>query len=144
MKELSALYNVGVEFCTMYKVRVAPCAGWLHAQRFTSKALSHLVYNTQSPAARDSNLLLLLQQCPHLNVSVCEISVTSSQKDSDFIIVAYNPLAWPRTSPVRVPIDADDSIIWQVTGDTLRLHAWMFADGRESVIVGSSVSLTYS
>ena len=57
-----------------------------------------------------------LESCPLLNISVCAASVELSRVHASFTVVAYNPLAWPRTEPVRVPIAALDSIAWQVLG----------------------------
>ena len=109
-------------------------AGWTQAERFVSKALSHLVYNTptgshsrrqarlQPPAAKEAgeDLLLLLKQCQQLNVSACESSVKASQKDDPFLVVVYNPLAWPRTAAVRVPVVTNDSVSWHVKGPPCR------------------------
>jgi len=47
----------------------------------------------------------VLGECPLLNVSVCEISVervAPGGPGADLLV--YNPLAWKRTAPIRIPI----------------------------------------
>lgn len=66
---------------------------------------------------QDDNPLLLLHQCPFLNVSVCEASLKYSRKAEPFLVVVYNSLAWPRQAPVRVPMAADSDQAWAVKGD---------------------------
>lgn len=116
-------------------------AGWIHAERFINKALAHLVYGPKSaaktlqqalssglfqlfspslpfekPAQEDEDLLLLLHQCPFLNVSVCEASLKYSLKGEAFLVVVYNPLAWPHKAPVQVPMSYDPKTAWAVKG----------------------------
>lgn len=99
-----------------------------HAQRFVSKAMAHLVYNTHATLAAlrgsqqpvvnsgEEDKLLLLHQCPQLNVSVCEYSTKMSQRQEAFLVALYNPLAYPTKRPVRVPIVANRSVEWHVEG----------------------------
>ena len=50
-------------------------------------------------------------------MSACERSVKLSQKPEPFLVVAYNPLAWPRKAAIRVPIASNDSTSWAVKGE---------------------------
>lgn len=116
-------------------------AGWIHAERFINKALAHLVYGPKTAAKslqqalssqlfklfspslpskqavqEEEDLLLLLHQCPFLNVSVCEASLKYSLKEEAFLVVVYNPLAWPTKAPVQVPMDYSNKAAWAVKG----------------------------
>lgn len=119
-------------------------AGWILAERYINKVLTHLVYTqgkvvetleqavaaqvlpipetydaSGQPVNTGSDLLLALHQCPFLNVSVCEASVKHSLSNDAFLVVVYNPLAWPRETPVQVPLEYDSEASWAVKGDHL-------------------------
>jgi hypothetical protein len=49
---------------------------------------------------------ILLDQCPLLNASICEATMAASAARTPFLLVAYNPLAQPRTQHIRVPVAA--------------------------------------
>lgn len=54
--------------------------------------------------------------CPLQNASVCHPTVEMSALGHAMVAAFYNPLAWPRTEGVRVPINASHSSSWTVTG----------------------------
>ena len=54
--------------------------------------------------------------CPLLNASVCHPTVEMSNLGHSMVVALYNPLAWPRTEGVRVPINTSDTHSWTVTG----------------------------
>ena len=118
-------------------------AGWMHAERFINEALAHLVYGPKGAAktlqqalssqllklfsptlpsrqllqeGEEGDLLLVLHQCPFLNVSVCEASLKYSLKEEAFLVVVYNPLAWPRKAPVQVPMTDKNKAAWAIKG----------------------------
>ena len=68
------------------------------------------------PFGEDDDLLLSLHQCPFLNVSVCEASLQHSVKGEAFLVVVYNPLAWPRKAPIQVPMSDAAKTAWAVKG----------------------------
>lgn len=48
---------------------------------------------------------LRLEQCPLLNVSVCNATESlPAAGEGAVVVVIYNPLAWPRKEVVRVPV----------------------------------------
>ena len=62
-----------------------------------------------------------LEQCAWLNISVCNATVTASVKQQPFQVVVFNPLAWKRSTPIRVPValklhGASANAAWDVTG----------------------------
>lgn len=57
-----------------------------------------------------------LKSCPWLNISSCEITSRWSDEGDKGLVVVYNPLSWPRTVPVRIPISGQSSCIWHVEG----------------------------
>lgn len=58
----------------------------------------------------------MLAGCFHLNSSICHPSVRLSRQQDSVFVVAYNPLAWRRTVPIRVPIATETSCHWKVQG----------------------------
>ena len=54
--------------------------------------------------------------CPFLNASACEPTVEATRKGRGFMVALYNPLAWPRQEVVRVPITAQGTGEWAVSG----------------------------
>lgn len=89
-------------------------AGWTKAAKFVSHALSSLVYGEHKEEGLDA--APKLHQCLQLNVSVCDASSRLAAGGKPFLVVVYNPLAWNRTAPVRVPLPATDSDAWTVSG----------------------------
>lgn len=61
-----------------------------------------------------------LHACNWLNVSSCEPTVELSQTGRGMFAVAYNPLAWSREAPVRVPVSTKTTCTWEVTGKSFR------------------------
>lgn len=57
-----------------------------------------------------------LGHCGYLNASVCHPTVEMSRLGHDILVAVYNPLGWPRSEGVRVPINTSSSINWTVTG----------------------------
>ncbi len=53
-------------------------------------------------------------QCRLLNISVCAASVAASRKGEGFSLALYNPLAWRRSHPVRIPVAGEHA--WSVSG----------------------------
>ena len=51
-----------------------------------------------------------------LNASVCHPTVEMSNLGHAILVVAYNPLGWPRKEGVRVPLNATQYASWTVTG----------------------------
>ncbi len=69
--------------------------------------------------------------CPLLNASVCHPTVEMSNLGHSMVAVLYNPLAWPRTEGVRIPINTSHSSSWTVTGRspfTLGPESWLCQD----------------
>jgi alpha-mannosidase len=99
-------------------------SGWLRAGEPRGA-----VRQLAAAGAPDSGLPLL-EACPWLNVSVCGASVALSWELSHELsssdlqesssnalwVVAYNPLAWRRSAPVRVPVAARAAAAWAVRG----------------------------
>lgn len=54
--------------------------------------------------------------CHLLNASVCHPTVEMSRLGHSILVAMYNPLGWPRTQGVRVPIDTNFTSNWTVTG----------------------------
>ena len=54
--------------------------------------------------------------CAFLNASVCHPTVEMSALGHTMLAALYNPLAWPRTEGIRVPLDASSSKSWTVRG----------------------------
>eukprot|EP00455_Lapot_gusevi_P052426 TRINITY_DN7980_c0_g1_i4.p1 TRINITY_DN7980_c0_g1~~TRINITY_DN7980_c0_g1_i4.p1 ORF type:complete len:967 (+),score=440.03 TRINITY_DN7980_c0_g1_i4:73-2973(+) len=69
-------------------------AGQTECQALTNDVLGRLV----SPAAPVSTFT----QCPLLNVSVCDVTVSNSS----VVVVVYNPLGASRSETIRLPISA--------------------------------------
>ncbi len=57
-----------------------------------------------------------LSHCSYLNASVCHPTVEMSRLGHDILVAIYNPLAWPRSEGVRVPINTSRSANWTVAG----------------------------
>ena len=66
--------------------------------------------------------------CPLLNASVCHATVEMSNLGHSMVAALYNPLAWPRTEGVRVPINTSCSSSWTVRGQPhafqSHMHFW--------------------
>ncbi|KAK9903926.1 hypothetical protein WJX75_000663 [Coccomyxa subellipsoidea] len=56
-----------------------------------------------------------LGMCPFLNASVCHPTVEMSRLGHSILLAIYNPLGWPRTEGVRVPLDTGFTSNWTVT-----------------------------
>lgn len=54
--------------------------------------------------------------CPFLNASVCHPTVEMSRLGHSILLAIYNPLGWPRTEGVRVPLHTGFTSSWTVTG----------------------------
>ena len=65
-----------------------------------------------TPAAKHASLAL--RWCPLLNISVCAPSVAATAGGQGFSVVAYNPLAWERREPLRLPVSGEGP--WAVIG----------------------------
>lgn len=50
----------------------------------------------------------VLHHCPHLNVTLCRWSVIGTSRGQDVRVVAWNPLAWPRSHWLRLPVRVPD------------------------------------
>lgn len=59
---------------------------------------------------------LSLKSCLAANVSFCEPTVDLTRRGESVSIVAYNPLAWHRVTPLRVPISTSARCHWEVIG----------------------------
>ena len=57
-----------------------------------------------------------LGMCAFLNASVCHPTVEMSALGHTMVAALYNPLAWPRTEGIRVPLNASSSKSWTVRG----------------------------
>lgn len=57
-----------------------------------------------------------LGACGYLNASVCHPTVEMSRAGHNILVAVYNPLAWPRSEGVRVPVNTSFSANWTVTG----------------------------
>lgn len=55
-----------------------------------------------------------LGMCPFLNASVCHPTMEMSRLGHSIVVAVYNPLAWPRTEGVRVPLDLSFTSQWTV------------------------------
>ncbi|BDA45668.1 Lysosomal alpha-mannosidase [Coccomyxa sp. Obi] len=53
--------------------------------------------------------------CHLLNASVCHPTVEMSRLGHSILVAMYNPLGWPRTQGIRVPIDTNFTSNWTVT-----------------------------
>jgi hypothetical protein len=60
-----------------------------------------------------------LGECGYLNASVCHATVEMSCLNHSILVTVYNPLAWPRSEGIRVPINTSASHNWTVTGASL-------------------------
>lgn len=57
------------------------------------------------------------QLCPLLNASICSPTVKLSRQGQDMLVLVYNPVAWRRSAPVRVPVIAsEEENVWSVEG----------------------------
>lgn len=57
-----------------------------------------------------------LSFCNWLNVSACRPTVALSEAGQGILVAAYNPLAWSRQAPLRVPVSTVRACTWRVTG----------------------------
>lgn len=57
-----------------------------------------------------------LHSCNWVNVSACNTTVRLSAAGKGVLVAAYNPLAWSREVPLRVPLNASKTCAWKVTG----------------------------
>jgi alpha-mannosidase len=57
-----------------------------------------------------------LHSCNWLNVSACNTTVRLSAAGKGVLLAAYNPLAWSREVPLRVPLNTSKTCAWKVTG----------------------------
>jgi len=113
-------------------------AGWAAARAVVARAVQELLaapprlrYTGRGPAAPVHSRRLwpasvaapqdkrepypvraaVLGECPLLNVSMCGISVERLAPGGPGLrVLLYNPLAWPRLTPVRVPLGADGAV----------------------------------
>lgn len=102
------------------------------AEKFQA-TLSHLLGFDQSSLPRltrqkllmnpDQNSKTLAQlpiikfkTCFGLNISSCEATSRWSDEGEKGLVVVYNPLSWPRTSPIRIPIRGQSRCGWHVHG----------------------------
>lgn len=69
-----------------------------------------------APAAASAAAAQPLGLCPLLNASVCHPTVEMSNLGHAILVVAYNPLGWPRREGVRVPLNATQYDSWTVEG----------------------------
>ncbi len=88
--------------------------------------MTSIALTMQAEEVRDEPLQL--EQCPWLNISVCPATVTASVKQQPFQVVVYNPLAWKRSTPIRVPVavklhSAAANGAWVVKGEHLPCFA---------------------
>ncbi len=60
----------------------------------------------QAAAGAGAPPAILLDQCPLLNASICEATMAASAQRAPFLLLAYNPLAQPRSVHIRVPVAA--------------------------------------
>ena len=54
--------------------------------------------------------------CAYLNASMCHPTVEMSALGHTMVVALYNPLAWPRTEGIRVPLNTSSSKSWTVRG----------------------------
>ena len=59
---------------------------------------------------------LALEGCLWSNISSCAPTVDLSRLGAPILVVAYNPLAWSRAAPLRVPISTRATCHWKVYG----------------------------
>lgn len=85
-------------------------AGMAEAQEVVAAAME-----TQFSSSSSSQTHSSLQHCNLLNISVCHATVAASAQGRGFSVALYNPLAWPRKEPVRVPLGGN-STAWAVSG----------------------------
>eukprot|EP00884_Botryococcus_braunii_P017884 jgi/Botrbrau1/477/Bobra.110_2s0114.1 len=87
-----------------YHKRVAK--GLAEAQEVVLEALGELIYPTSEEGVPVDKEVggPQLSHCPLLNASVCAASVAASRAGVPFRVVAYNPLAWPRSQGLRIPL----------------------------------------
>jgi alpha-mannosidase len=57
-----------------------------------------------------------LEGCFLLNISSCAPTVEMSRIGASIFLVAYNPLAWSRETPIRVPVSTSNTCHWKVFG----------------------------
>jgi len=57
-----------------------------------------------------------LEGCFLLNISTCAPTVELSRVGAAIFLVAYNPLAWSRETPIRVPVSTGNTCHWKVSG----------------------------
>ena len=57
-----------------------------------------------------------LGMCAFLNASVCHPTVEMSALGHTMVAALYNPLAWPRSEGIRVPLNTSSSKSWTVRG----------------------------
>lgn len=75
--------------------------------------------STHQDASSSSNEAppdLALEGCLWSNVSFCAPTVDLSRLGAPILVVAYNPLAWSRVAPLRVPISTRTTCHWKVFG----------------------------
>ncbi|KAJ8946016.1 hypothetical protein NQ318_023263 [Aromia moschata] len=67
----------------------------------------------QGNKTEESDLKLQLSSCLLSNISICNVS----QKSDAFVVVGYNPLSWPVTQYIRLPISNANFSIQGPDGD---------------------------
>jgi alpha-mannosidase len=77
-----------------------------------------------------------LEGCFLLNISTCAPTVDLSRVGAAIFLVAYNPLAWSRETPIRVPVSTGSTCHWKVfgpEGDEIPSQLVPIADSTQSV-----------
>ena len=97
--------------------------GIMAVQQLSARALSRLIAPHQQQIEHGPCHLPKLEFCNLRNISICDVTVRTTMKDSgEFAVVIYNPLAFSRVVPLRIPIKISVESGWQVRG-TSRLQS---------------------
>ncbi|GJP55162.1 hypothetical protein CLOM_g14142 [Closterium sp. NIES-68] len=63
--------------------------------------------------------LLDLKMCPLLNLSHCPPSESALQQGQTLVVVAINPLAWPRSEVIRFPVSSPNLLVTDASGSPI-------------------------
>jgi alpha-mannosidase len=82
----------------------------------TEDASLHLDNDSINDSSFNEYSSVRLEGCFLLNISTCAPTVELSRVGAPIFLAAYNPLAWSRETPIRVPVSTISTCDWKVFG----------------------------
>ncbi|XP_030485943.2 alpha-mannosidase [Cannabis sativa] len=92
--------------------------GSSEAEIVVNSALSCLAKNNKSGEQCEPKELKL-SQCQLLNISYCPPTEEDIPEGKSLVLVAYNPLGWPRTDIVKIPVNDVNLVVQDSSGNTI-------------------------